>query len=67
MVQKPREEVIVQNPSSEYKPKLVESIKAPNSTLRVLVQSVRQQGKDEDCHTVNLLNCLAESDIVDVD
>ena len=64
---KPREEVIIQNPSSDYKPKLVESSKAPNSTLRVLVQSARQQGKDDDCHTVNLLNCLAESDIIDVD
>lgn len=58
---------IPQNPNPVIVAKLIEAHEAPNPILRVLLASALQQQHDHiPAHAVNLLNCLAESKIIDV-
>ena len=40
---------------------------APNAMLRVLLQSAKQMNRDVPLHGVNILNCLAEGPVIDVE
>ena len=48
-------------------PRLTEPAEAPNAMLRALLQSAKQQYVDLPTHGINLLNCLAEGPVIDVE
>lgn len=41
--------------------------KAPNAMLRVLLQTVVQSNFTPTAHDINMLNCLAEQPVIDVE
>lgn len=46
--------------------RLIDPAKAPNAMLRVLLQSAKQSNQELPQHGINLLNCLAESPVIDI-
>lgn len=48
-------------------PKLMNPAKAPNAMLRVLLQTVVQSNFNPTAHDINMLNCLAEKPVIDVE